>query len=451
MKRGKAVSAREKALQIITAVETRSSFSDKLLEKAVVEQPWDARDRALLVELVKGTLRWRGRLDWILRQLVKVSFDTLSPHARNILRLGLFQILFLHKVPDFAATSESVKLAGRYTSRPVAGLVNAVLRRGAQRAEGFEFPRVSEDPPKAISSFWSMPEWIVVRWIERLGVPETAALCCQMNQVEKISLRVNRNWGSREKLMKALSGEGFEAEPGALSKDVVNVSPHFSPRLSRSFAEGAATVQDESEVLASELLGVAPGERVLDACAGPGTKSTYFAALAGEEGLVVCLEIQKQRARRIADHARRLGMENIVVIVADSRRMPLSSKFPRVCVDAPCSGLGILGKRADARWRKRESLIGEMAQLQLELLRSAAEVVDSGGVLVYSVCSTEVEEGEEVIGNFLETNSEFEIEDAAGFLPGSVVEKGMMRTWPHKHGTDGAFASRLRRVSGGEG
>jgi 16S rRNA (cytosine967-C5)-methyltransferase len=435
---------REAALRILHAVDTRSAFSDRLLDGAHARPGADPRDRALLHELVKGTLRWRARLDAALDARVHVGLANTQPWIRNILRLGAYQILFLDRVPAHAAVDESVKLAHKYSHPGAAGLVNSVLRRLAEERATVRWPE--GDDAESLGVWGSHPLWIVERWLARFGPAQTRALLEADNRPVPTGLRVNTLKHTREELVEMLGREGVIARPASLSPDLVWVEGHHSPGSLHSFKAGLCTAQDESEALVARVVAPRPHERVLDLCAAPGGKSTHLAELMGDEGEVWALERDAHRVETLRATVERLGVHSVHVVHGDGRNYPFPMPFDRVLVDAPCSGLGVLARRADARWRKGPEVLAEMPPVQLDLLRAAARHLSPGGRLVYSVCSFEPEETDQVVARFLAEHPGWTLESAAGSVPDAVLTpEGTMLVLPHRHGCDGAFAARLRK------
>lgn len=436
---------REAALRILHAVDTRSAFSDRMLEGAHERPGQDPRDVALMHELVKGTLRWRGRLDWALDRLVHIGLDKTQPWIRNCLRLGAYQLLFLDRVPAHAAVDETVKLATKYGHAGSAGLVNSVLRRLADTADALEVP--AGDDAESLAVWGSHPRWIVERWLERFGPEATRALLLADNRAVPVGLRVNALKGTRDQLVERLAAEGATATPARLSPDLVWVEGGVAPARLKAFRDGWCTAQDESEALVSRLVAPRPHERLLDLCAAPGGKCSHLAELIGDEGEVWAMERAEARVAALEATVARLGVHAVHVVQGDGRTYEFPMPFDRVLVDAPCSGLGVLGRRADARWRKGPEVLREMPPLQLDLLAAGARRVRPGGLLVYSVCSFEPEETTAVVERFLRATPAFVLESVAGAVPDEVVDAdGFMRVLPHVHGCDGAFAARFRRT-----
>ena len=416
-----------------------------MLDGAHARPGGDPRDAALLHELVKGALRWRGRLDWALDGRVHIGMAAVQPWIRNILRLGAYQILLLDRIPMHAAVDESVKLAHKYGHPGAAGLVNSVLRRLAEEKDTIEWP--AGDDAESLAIWGSHPLWIVERWLARFGVEDTRKLLMANNRPVPTGLRANTLRGTREQLIERLAEAGVTATPATLSPDLVWVEGHHSPGALKVFKEGFCTAQDESEALVCRVVAPRQHERLLDLCAAPGGKSTHLAELIGDEGEVWAMERDAHRVASLEATIARLGEHSIHVVHGDGRTYEFPMPFDRALVDAPCSGFGVLGRRADARWRKGPEVLAEMPAVQLELLESAAHRLVPGGTLVYSVCSFEPEETDQVIERFLAGNPGFTLESVAGSAPDAVVTpEGYMRVLPQRDGCDGAFAARIRKT-----
>jgi 16S rRNA (cytosine967-C5)-methyltransferase len=436
---------REAALRILHAVDTRSAFSDRLLDGAHARSGAEPKDQALMHELVKGTLRWRGRIDHILDRLIHIGISQVQPWVKNIMRMGAYQVVFLDRIPAHAAVDEAVKLAHKYGHPGTAGLVNSVLRRLVEEKDSWAPPL--EDDAVSLSAWGSHPLWITERWLERFGPESTRELLVANNRAVPVGLRANRIRGTRDQLVERLVAEGVQATPARFATDLVWVEFHHAPGSLQAFQQGCCTVQDESEALVSRLVAPQAHERVLDLCAAPGGKCTHLAELMNDDGEVWAMERAEPRVRSLEANIERLGLHSIHVVHGDGRNYAFPMPFDRVLVDAPCSGLGVLGRRADARWRKGPEILREMPPLQLELLLAAGRHVRPGGVLVYSVCSFEPEESTAMVERFLHSSPSFVLESASGLLPDEVVdENGFMQILPHVHGCDGAFAARFRKT-----
>jgi 16S rRNA (cytosine967-C5)-methyltransferase len=439
--------ARAVALDVLVRVETEAAFADRLLGPRL--EPLSRADRALASELVYGTLAWQGRLDHHLGQLVRGSVAALDPPVRAALRLGLYQLLFLDRVPAYAAVDASVRLARR-RGRGAAGLVNAVLRRAAREASsGLPLPNASADPIDRLAVEWSHPRWLVARLADEIGLEELPALLAAHNRSGEVTLRVNQLRTTQETLARELAARGIRAAPARWADGALALERGAGAlRRLPQFRDGHFAFQGEASQLVTLLLGIQPGSCVLDACAAPGGKTVQAAAAAAPGGRVVALDLHAAGVRRIAAEAARLGLAEVGPLVADARRPPLRGMFDAVLVDAPCSGLGTLRRHPELRWRRGEDDLARLAILQGELLAGAAPLVRPGGTLVYAVCSPMRTETDDVIARFLADHRRFARESAAPQLPARaaplVSADGALRTWPHRHDLDGFFAMRLR-------
>jgi len=438
--------ARELALQILTATESRGAFSDRLLESRLQDAELSPEDSHLVTALVQGALRHRATLDHHLSYFARENWPALPAWIRGVLRLGLYQILFMDRIPARAAVDESVKLAKKYGHPGTAGLANAVLRRLA-RGERAPLPDPETDPVNHLMVAHSHPRWIVERWTERLGLEEAERMMAADNEEPLVTVRPNLARATEDEIVARLRSEGFSPAPARNGGPVWVLGGGFVPSRSPAFREGLISLQDEAEAMVVSILDPREGEWVLDLCAAPGGKAAQIAERLGPDGRLIALERHGSRARALRMNLRdRLRLPNTLVVSGDGTRPPFRRGFDRVLVDAPCSGLGVLRRRADARWRKEESSVTSMAALQPMLLEGAAPLVGPRGVLVYSVCSLEPEETGDVVESFLKTHPEFELQGADRYLPDAF--RTGRSTWsatPQRNGTDGVFAARFHR------
>jgi 16S rRNA (cytosine967-C5)-methyltransferase len=444
-----ALAARALAAAVLQRIECDRAYADVTLDAALRESRLDARDRALATRLVYGTLAWQGRLDWHLATLARRDPTTLDPALRVVLRLGLYQILLLDRIPAHAAVATSVDLA-KQLAPAAAGLVNAVLRRAVRERGALALPDPAAAPVCHLAVAFSHPEWLVARWHERFTAAELRALLAANNLAAPTVLRARV--GSRDTLIARLSAAGASAEACRFAPEAVRVSavaPHALP----DYAAGVFDVQSEASQLVVLLLDPQPGTRVLDACAAPGGKATYAAELTGDRGLVVALDRRRRGAFAVARAARRLGLAGIAAAVADARSATrvLRGRFDRILVDAPCSGLGTLRAHPEVRWTRTPADIARLAGLQREILEGVTPLLSPGGVLVYATCTIADEENEDVVHAWLAGHRELAVEHAAPHLPapaaGLVDASGALRTLPHRDDLDGFYAVRVRRVA----
>ncbi|MFO7310469.1 MAG: 16S rRNA (cytosine(967)-C(5))-methyltransferase RsmB [Bacillota bacterium] len=439
---------RQAAVDILTAIEERAAFAGLALDAHLERIQLPAPARGYVTEIVYGVLRWRGTLDWMLAQCSHRPIEELTPAVRNILRLAAYEVCFLDSVPAPVACHAAVELAKARFHPGVASFVNGVCRQLSRRAWSgdWPWPDVDEDPVKALAVRTSHPEWLVARWVARFGVQEARALCEANNAAPSVHVRANILKTTREALAEALAGLGAQVKPGLWAPQALHVRGMGAVRDNPAFQSGLFTVQDEGAQLVAHVLDPQPGERVIDLCAAPGGKTTHLAELMGNEGQVVAVDVHAGKLGLVQRAAARLGITIVTTVEGDGREMPgRLAPADRVLVDAPCSGLGVLRRRPDLRWRKRPEELTALAALQGELLAAAAELTRPGGTLVYSTCTTEPEETTEVVEAFLRSRADFvpEVLPLREFVP----DRFGGYLYPHRHGTDGFFIARLRKIN----
>jgi 16S rRNA (cytosine967-C5)-methyltransferase len=452
--------ARKTALRLLLRIEQGGAYGDRLLDSPLAAELKDPRDRSLLHELVAGVERWKLRLDRIIDIYYTKRAKSLSPEIRIALRLGLFQLMFLDKIPARAAVNESVNLASEIQGKGAGGLVNALLRRFTREGEPDEWP---SDLSERLAVEHSYPEWLTRRWICYFGADTALEVMKAGNVKHPVFIRVNRLKIDPVELAQLLSREGFETTgidemPGCFS--IKEAEGLFD---SRAFREGFFTVQDPSAGMASILLDPQPGDNVLDLCAAPGGKTTHLAELMGDEGKITAVDIHQGRLGLIVKSAARLGFKSMITVSGDAAKFGLNgtAQYDRVLLDVPCTGTGVFSKRPDMKWRRKEEDIVRLSLLQREMLMNAARLVKPGGILVYSTCSLEPEENSENIGWFLENNRNFSPETDFHFEPYSLKGMGTSTSsvshssndgyliLPHLMNGAGAFAAKLKREKNG--
>ncbi len=367
------------------------------------------------------------------------------------MRLGAYQLLFLDKVPVSAAVNESVKLAKEKEQRS-SGFVNAVLRNIDRERERIPYPEPEEHPIEFISVRYSHPAWLVKKWIERFGIDKTIELCRVNNEAPPFTIRVNRLKTEREELKELLKKDIDRIEDCSVSSDglILKGTSNISENL--AFKQGLFYVQDEAAQIISQILDPKTDERILDACAAPGGKTTHIAELMSNRGEVVAIDISKKGIGLIKENCERLGINIVKSYLRDAAKGisdVSKEKFDKILIDAPCSGLGILRRHPEGKWQKKEELIHEAQRIQKRLIENLSGYVKDGGVLVYSTCSTEKEENEDVVEDFLERHPEFKVDDIKQYFSETsrtlIDEKGVLHTNPINYKMDGFFAVRLKK------
>ncbi len=445
---------RRAALNILLKIERNHAFAAPLLAAAMAR--FQQRDRRLLVDLVYGVQRWRLTLDWAIRQASRRPIEKIDPFTLNLLRLGAYQILFLSKIPPHAAVSTAVALAKSRRGAGGGGFVNAILRQLAENGETLLQQLPGERSAEALSLRVSHPLWLVRRWVDAYGYTEAEALCLANNQPPPATLRVNQHKTTRDTLLtEARRLPAFQEArviPTKIAGQGLSVTPLSAVFGSDWLEKGLVTIQDEASQLVGEIVAPRPGEWILDACAGIGVKALELLELSEGDTRLICFDPIARKLRQLGAGAVRLGFTPPFTVAARAERPPLAKHpiFDKVLLDAPCSNTGVLRRHPERKWRLEEGDIGRLVEIQWQLLSAAAPLVKRGGAIIYSTCSLEREEGEEMISRFLAHHREFEAENCALFLAPegeAYVENGMFRSFPHRGGMDGFFCARLRRTA----
>ena len=442
---------RRVAVDILNRVDKSQAFAEPLLDRVLsgntIENP---SDRSLLTHLVYGTLRMKGRLDWVLENLYDGSWTDLEGSLKNVLRVGLYQITCLDRIPDYAAVDEAVETVKKIHPG-WAALVNALLRNAIRKGKTIKPPDYKQDPALHIAIVHSHPLWIVKRWIDLLGPEDALRLCQANNESPPLALRTNTLKTSRDDVLKSLREEGLKAEATSYSPDGVTLLAGLARPIRQLdlFRRGLIHVQDEASQLIAHLVNPRPGEKVADLCCGSGGKTTHMAERMENNGRILAMDLNVKKINALETNARRLGIRIIETRHGDvSRLFETSSPVAcdRVLLDAPCSGLGTLRRNPEIKWRLTEEALSAFPPLQLNLLRCASTCVKKGGVLVYSTCSIMPEENDEIITSFLSCRPDFELLNPPGTIPHEMIGAGgQFRSFPHIHGTDGFYGAVLSR------
>lgn len=426
--------ARELALDVLTRVETEGAYSNLLLNRELKREPLSPSDAALATELVYGTIQRLNTIDYMLTPFLAKGLHKLEPWVRNLLRLSVYQLRFLDRIPPHAAVNEAVTIAGRRGHKGIAGLVNAVLRSVIRQGGALSLP---EDWPasRAIALLHSHPEWLVQRWIDQYGEAETKAMCAGNNRPPRTSIRVNPLKTTPDALIALLTEQGIAARRSELAAAGLVVEGGGNMAHTVWHEQGLFSIQDESSMLVAEIVDPKPGMAVLDCCAAPGGKTAHMAELMQDRGEIRAFDIHAHKIKLIEEQARRLGLSSITAETGDAARLSEKlgeARFDRILVDAPCSGFGVLRRKPDLKWKRSEADIAALSELQLAILSDVRQLLNPGGALVYSTCTVEREENEGVIERFLDAHPEFELELSR-------------RIMPHHFETDGFFIARLRK------
>ena len=445
--------ARAAAFDVLRAVNGGAADLPAALARARSHLP-DERDRALAGEIVTGTLRWQGAFDDIIAAFANRPLSRLDAEVVEILRLTIFQLLHLTRVPAAAAVDDAVNLTKKSGKKSAAPLVNAVLRRVSRERARLPLPARDSATREAaldyLSTTLSHPRWLAARWLDRHGFEAAEQWCRFNNGSAALTLRANRLRTTREELADELRRHDVGTRPTRFAPDGLIVEDG-NPLLTPLASTGSFVVQDEASQLVPLMTRVQPGDRVLDACASPGGKTTAMAAAMRDTGFIVAADYRPRRMRLLADTIRRSGATRIGIVQADAASaLPFRKPFDCVLVDAPCSGLGTLRRDPDIKWRRTEDELPTNAAFQLRLLAALAAGVRPGGRLVYATCSSEPEENEEVVARFLDERSAFTLcrpDDLPAEVAGLIDERGCLRTLPFRDGLEAFFAASLVKAS----
>jgi 16S rRNA (cytosine967-C5)-methyltransferase len=403
-------------------------------------------DKGLMNEIVTGVVRWQMKIDWVLTGFFHGNFTKAETNIKNALRVALYQILFLDKVPHSAAVNESVEFIKRLRGQKVADLVNGVLRNILRNLENIRYPDFKENQIQHLAVVESHPTWMVKRWVGRFGYDETKKFLAANNERPDLTLRVNRLKIDFNYFLTQLEQHQIQFTRSEYLDFFVRVKHMAGIGGSDMFRQGFFVVQDESAGLVVKLLDPKPGDRVIDMCAAPGGKATFIGELMKNVGEIVAIDRYETRLNLVKNACQRLGIANAHYIAADAATVQ-TAPAEKVLVDAPCSGLGVLAKKPDAKWKREPEDLVNLVQTQRAILENAARHVKPDGILVYSTCTTEPEENFELIKNFLTDHSEFSIESARPLIDSRIVSAdGYIETFPHRNAMDGSFAIRLKKA-----
>ena len=445
------LSVRARAAEILAQVDTQKAYADILLDRTLNESVMDERDRALLTEIVYGTLRWRGKIDAELAKYLSRPLSRTDPRVRNLLRLTCYQLRFLHRVPDYAAVSEAVETAKLYGGKKTASFVNGLLRN-LLRSQPANPIRSENQSSSSLADEYSHPEWLVKMWTAEFGLESAVKLMRANNDKPPLVVRANSLKCTREQLLELLLKAGITAKPTRQSPQGISLQWTGAVENLPGFAEGFFQVQGESSQLIAALLSAMPGERILDACAAPGGKTTHIAETMQDRGEIIAIDKSAAGIGKLCENLTRLGINSVRPYRADVSHQldgDFSGPYDRILVDAPCSGFGTLRSHPEIKWHRDSTDVRRLAALQSKILDSVAPHLRLGGILVYATCTLTAEENERNVESFLARHPGFELENAAGYLSDEaqqMIKANYFEALPSRDDTDGFFAARMKRA-----
>lgn len=442
------ITSRELALKILYQIDVNNAYSNLELNKQLNQYDIPQNDKAFVTEIVYGVIKWKLNIDYIIKQFSKLRLKKISPWVLNILRIGIYQMKFLDKVPDFAAVNESVKLAKKYSNEGGTKFINGLLRNYIRNENTIKYPDRS-NLVQYLSIIYSHPEWLVEKWIKEFGCEFTESLLKSNNEVPNITIRVNTLKCTKENLIEILNIDEVDVLPGHYLDNCLVIKPQKGISSIQAFKDGLFQIQDESSIITSEVLNPRSGSTVIDVCAAPGGKSTHIAQLMGNIGKVICRDIHEHKIKLINDSANRLGIDIIKSETFDATELDstLIENADYVLVDAPCSGLGIIRRKPDIKWNREIEDTRELIKIQKKIIEVSSKYVKIGGYLVYSTCTIENEENIDVIIEFLKNNSNFELVDISDIISKNLtcdtIKDGYIQIYPNIHKIDGFFVAKM--------
>lgn len=440
--------ARTIAAAVLKDMEQEGAYSNLKLNQYFKNYNLEYKDRGFASEILYGTLRNKLKIDYMIGRFSKVDLDKMSSWARNIIRTAVYQIFYMDRVPDFAAVNESVEIA-KAKDRKAASFVNGLLRGILRNKEAFNKIDV-KDSVKRMSIEYSHPEWFIRKYLPIYGEGFLCRWMEQNNTPSHMTIRVNTLKTDTDTVGGLFQQKGIGVKRGIVPEALI-LEGYGMIEKSDEYSSGLITIQDESSMLASRVLKPSPGSNVLDMCSAPGGKATHMAQLMNDSGKLIAFDLHPHKIKLIRDNATRMGIHIIKAQEGDASKhnQELENFADFLLLDAPCSGLGLMRKKPEIRWRVTEEDIMSLQKVQKDILHNVSSYVKPGGHMVYSTCTITREENEEVLEDFLKSNSEFYIEDISTYIPkelkDSITKEGFLKLFPHEHDTDGFFIAKLGR------
>lgn len=430
---------REKVAQVLTDIEKDDTYLQLALKKEL--ELLEPKDKSFANELIYGTIKWRLRLDYVLNHFSNTPIKKMKPFVRNLMRMSVYQLLFLDKVPASAAINEAVKVMHKRKMSNLTGFVNGVLRNIERNKTEITYPN--------LSTYYSIPEWIVERWVKSYGEDETKAICESLSKRARVSIRINTLKTTKENLYKLFESEGIEVIEEGFLPESLYVHVPGGIHHSLSFKEGLWTVQDESAMLVGHIVAPQKGDMILDVCSAPGGKTTHLAELMQNEGHIIAADVHEHKINLIKKNAQRLGTSIVQGTLQDGmvKNDAWEQHFDKILLDAPCSGLGIMKRKPDIRYAKDETAIRDINNIQRKLLKNAISYLKKGGILVYSTCTLTREENQDMVAYACSLGLEL---DPISFnlpecLKSHVKDNAYIEILPHITETDGFFIARFKK------
>ncbi|UMZ73300.1 16S rRNA (cytosine(967)-C(5))-methyltransferase RsmB [Natranaerofaba carboxydovora] len=441
---------------VLKEVYSKEGYSDILLNKYLKQNTLSVKDKALATRCIYGVLQWQGLIDFYLEKLSKKPLNKISLEVLVLLRLGLYQLLFLDRVPSRAAVYETVKVAHMMKQKKAAGFINGILRNFIRKKDTIQLPVKDSSKKqlvKYISVRYSHPTWMVEKWLDEFGENLTIEICKANNEISDTYIRTNTLKTDKEELLGNLNEYNLPAENALYPVEAIKIDSLRGIEELALFKEGLFYIQDINSMLVSYLAAPLPGQKVVDLCSAPGGKTTHMGQMMQNKGEILAVDLYPHRLNLVKENCERLGVNIVKILEGDARTVldeSYNNYFDISLVDAPCSALGVLRKQPELKWRLNETEIDSLKSLQKELLQKAIKLVKPGGKIIYSTCTISSEENETLISEFLDENSSVRVEEPNKIIPQKALEKAYRVSeegvlfLPNIDGGDGFFLTCLQ-------
>lgn len=441
---------REGALSVLYEINEKNAFSNIAINRELGSKPYKQLDKGLITELVYGVLENQIYIDYIIDRFSTFKIEKMNPYTLNLLRLGIYQLLFLDKIPDFAAVNETVNLSKKYCKKTT-GFINGILRNIQRDRENIEFPSPEKNIVKYLSIKYSHPQWLVETFLNNFDRSFTEELLEANNAIPDLYVRVNTLKIGIDDCIKLLIDVGYTVKQSPFIEEAIIIEGIHNIEQSDPYKKGYFQIQDFGSMLVAKILDPKEGDFVIDVCSAPGGKATHIAQLMNNKGTIIARDIYDHKLKLVGKNAERLGVTIIKTENFNGKNLDknLLNRADKVLVDAPCSGLGIIRKKPEIKYRKQPADIESIMTIQYDILENASKYLKPGGELVYSTCTINPKENEDIVQKFLDRNSDYTLVDIGdkykGLIPGEQAEN-MIQLYPNIHNTDGFFISKIMRV-----
>lgn len=442
---------REIAIKILNEIDKEKAYSNISITRNM-DKELSELDESFIREIVYGVVENKLLIDWVINKFSNIKIKKISPMILEILRIGIYQIMFMDKIPDSAAVNESVKLAKKYGHKGSISYVNALLRNISKNKTNIMLPDKNFNPAEYLSIKYSHPKWMVEKWIRDFGITFTEELCIANNKRPKLNIRVNTLKISKQDLMNKLQNKGFSVSEGKYADDCIIVDNPVRITDTDEFKDGLFQIQDESSMLVAQIMDPKPGDFVVDVCSAPGGKTTHIAQRMNNSGKIIARDIHQHKLELIKSNVKRLGINIIELERYDALDLDekLVGRADCCLVDAPCSGLGLIRRKPDIKWNKNKDDLLKITELQYKILTNSSKYIKRGGTLIYSTCTIQREENIYLINRFIEENPDFMLKGFENLINDDELKKlaknGYIELYPNINDTDGFFIAKMIKI-----